>query len=164
MRGSPPRVRGKVSQKTGFALTTRITPACAGKSPPNLMSQFPTPDHPRVCGEKKQAALSDDDQMGSPPRVRGKVNADLAAFFTLRITPACAGKRLIWFHLEPAAKDHPRVCGEKLVSIFKLFKTVGSPPRVRGKVFYHTFNEFLLGITPACAGKRKTIKANTYRH
>ena len=50
-------------------------------------------DHPRVCGEK----LSDTDvekvEVGSPPRVRGKV-LDVASITPgCGITPACAGKR-----------------------------------------------------------------------
>ena len=49
-------------------------------------------DHPRVCGEK----LSDTDvekvEVGSPPRVRGKVTYVSKSAYTVRITPACAGK------------------------------------------------------------------------
>ena len=55
-QGSPPRVRG-----TGFVFTIivpfcRITPACAGNSPPSLPAAGSIRDHPRVCGE--QSALA----------------------------------------------------------------------------------------------------------
>ena len=70
--GSPPRVRGKVACKDGSAITFRITPACAGKSPETFSRRFPSRDHPRVCGEKKKMNMRKDRRMGSPPRVRGK--------------------------------------------------------------------------------------------
>ena len=69
------------------------------------------------------------------------------------ITPACAGKRSQPFRSHFREKDHPRVCGEKCPPGKFFFMTVGSPPRVRGKV---SAGKILLhdgGITPACAGK-----------
>ena len=49
--------------------------------------------------------------------------------------------------------DHPRVCGEKLISWAELTGTAGSPPRVRGKVRAGDGDRINPGITPACAGK-----------
>ena len=74
-----------------------------------------------------------------------------------RITPACAGKR-IQNEAEPRKwTDHPRVCGEKMFSISGDVKYPGSPPRVRGKVGFIVLVQTAIGITPACAGKRKLI-------
>ena len=54
--GSPPRVRGKDAQLTLLYYPPRITPACAGKSH-HICKKVPVnQDHPRVCGEKKEAA------------------------------------------------------------------------------------------------------------
>ena len=53
LRGSPPRVRGKV-----------LVP---------YYHDFRPLDHPRVCGEKASGACSRCRRLGSPPRVRGKV-------------------------------------------------------------------------------------------
>ena len=50
--------------------------------------------------------------------------------------------------------DHPRVCGEKLVSPFLRILLLGSPPRVRGKVSLTSGKVDAERITPACAGKR----------
>jgi len=51
-------------------------------------------DHPRVCGEKEPAAEGTNGQVGSPPRMRGKV-LHLSDLLILRgITPAYAGKRV----------------------------------------------------------------------
>ena len=55
-----------------------------------------------------------DDEQGSPPRVRGKVDLVCAHPFALRITPACAGKRGGSSGIAPKFEDHPRVCGEKM--------------------------------------------------
>lgn len=69
------------------------------------------------------------------------------------ITPAYAGKSLrgmIRFHHE---WDHPRMCGEKLVTEFITRYMMGSPPRVRGKVSAWKILLHDGGITPACAGK-----------
>ena len=52
-RGSPPRVRGKVTLLYALADKERITPACAGKSTAEPRLRITTGDHPRVCGEKR---------------------------------------------------------------------------------------------------------------
>ena len=49
--GSPPRVRGKLSQRCGFLHQRRITPACAGKTQRRNARTWNPADHPRVCGE-----------------------------------------------------------------------------------------------------------------
>ena len=93
VKGSPPRVRGKVSSATSSTVTARITPACAGESPCPSSELVPIPDHPRVCGEKSFAVREGGRPDGSPPRVRGKGFRQGCQRNTGRITPACAGKR-----------------------------------------------------------------------
>ena len=123
--GSPPRVRGKVTQATrprvrGKAGAPRrvlwlfgITPACAGKRSVALKFVKILKDHPRVCGEKVLLL---------PPLPQ-----------PLWITPACAGKSS-GIRLDcKLDEDHPRVCGEKHTLVKVLLHLVGSPPRVRGK-------------------------------
>ena len=51
-RGSPPRVRGKVSECYESMSPDGITPACAGKSGTLRNNRRNGEDHPRVCGEK----------------------------------------------------------------------------------------------------------------
>ena len=50
-------------------------------------------------------------------------------------------------------EDHPRVCGENAGSIFRAISSAGSPPRVRGKLFFSARASARARITPACAGK-----------
>ena len=93
IKGSPPRMRGKVLLAEPLCADVRITPAYAGKSGGHSLFVLSDGDHPRVCGEKPEGDFFFLWEKGSPPRVRGK-----ASFFRcLRpgdgITPACAGKR-----------------------------------------------------------------------
>ena len=50
--GSPPPMRGKGYQVVTSAVSTRITPAYAGKSTPIHFPVAIGKDHPRLCGEK----------------------------------------------------------------------------------------------------------------
>ena len=50
--GSPPRMRGKVTDATISSSTSGITPAYAGKSATATTAPALNWDHPRVCGEK----------------------------------------------------------------------------------------------------------------
>ena len=92
--GSPPRVRGKAYCSCNRIGEVRITPACAGKSSLSSYLCFDIKDHPRVCGEKTSPCGCAFWRLGSPPRVRGKVNLYQSRRQADRITPACAGKRL----------------------------------------------------------------------
>ena len=50
------------------------------------------------------------------------------------ITPAYAGKSPYPVALTLSGGDHPRVCGEKTIYVDTYPGTLGSPPRMRGKV------------------------------
>ena len=172
--GSPPRVRGKAKGQVLAAFAVGITPACAGKRAHRQCCRILPWDHPRVCGEKDSSRHCEMSQKGSPPRVRGKALGDQAGQRALRITPACAGKRQDRVHhaadrgITPACAgkseafllrlyllwDHPRVCGEKVPKLMRSSSSIGSPPRVRGKVYPDMAINVADGITPACAGKR----------
>ena len=67
-----------------------------------------------MCGEKAELELDEENILGSPPRVRGKVPPLILFVKYVRITPACAGKRILDRDFLPQAQDHPRVCGEKV--------------------------------------------------
>ena len=92
--GSPPRMRGKAQEWMAEGKAERITPAYAGKSLTSLILIRAIWDHPRVCGEKTHKDMTTEDNMGSPPRMRGKANNFRCRIYSDRITPAYAGKRL----------------------------------------------------------------------
>ena len=133
----------------------RITPACAGKSGFNTYSDFVTRDHPRLRGEKCTTELNSRQSTGSPPLARGKVIFKDAGGKELRITPACAGKSPARSAAPLLFGDHPRLRGEKAGGGGRRRALAGSPPLARGKAADLRNLQKELGITPACAGKRK---------
>ena len=124
-------------RSTCIPALTRITPACAGKSKTRRV-QWPVGlDHPRVCGEKRPDRQLTGWPLGSPPRVRGKVDCSAQLWPLYGITPAYAGK-------SPDA------------ACFSVTGS-GSPPRMRGKVNSPPQRLIKFGITPAYAGKSYTL-------
>ena len=70
-----------------------------------------------------------------------------------RITPAYAGKSDVEDDCTYKAEDHPRLCGEKLVTSGNSGVGLGSPPPMRGKVCKKVYKKKSTRITPAYAGK-----------
>ena len=151
--GSPPRVRGKVRLRNLVEVRFGITPAYAGKSSRQPGAGRWRRDHPRVCGEKTSAMSSSVSRPGSPPRMRGKAYFPVLSWRISGITPAYAGKSSQGCCFLRVLRDHPRVCGEKLRSMFCAGSCRGSPPRMRGKVPLCSPPDSRHRITPAYAGK-----------
>ena len=152
--GSPPRMRGKAPSLAVLGACIGITPAYAGKSCPAVYGNRLAQDHPRVCGEKCRNPIIAQAEGGSPPRMRGKVPCVLFFGVGIGITPAYAGKSHSLFGTFGAARDHPRVCGEKRTQAHPAKTGLGSPPRMRGKETPDQGIDQEFGITPAYAGKR----------
>ena len=112
--GSPPPMRGKVTQCSLSLTSKRITPAYAGKSSSFFAISSACWDHPRLCGEKRCPLWCPLRFRGSPPPMRGKEMPLGQGVLHFRITPAYAGKR-------PIPCTPTAVCK-------------GSPPPMRGKV------------------------------
>ena len=112
--GSPPPMRGKVPHSFVHHLSTRITPAYAGKSLPKSWRNMT--------------------QKGSPPPMRGKEYRRYLRRNERGITPAYAGKSLHDACQIIFSQDHPRLCGEKTRPQYNQFPNTGSPPPMRGKV------------------------------
>ena len=87
--------------------------------------------------------------------MRGKGYDVVSRLCRVRITPACAGKRDKTGWTTTCPRDHPRMCGEKPKVMNLVLVRPGSPPHVRGKELRTAFKPCRLGITPACAGKRR---------
>ena len=131
-----------------------ITPAYAGKRSQRSCPAQDARDHPRVCGEKSFCLLPLHPHTGSPPRMRGKGLLRPDSFNGAGITPAYAGKSASVTFVKLSVWDHPRVCGEKFLVYRYPMNHLGSPPRMRGKVFYRDDTSAEVRITPAYAGKR----------
>ena len=151
--GSPPRMRGK-----GHRIPLRhplqgITPAYAGKSSACRRTLSAGWDHPRIRGEKAEMGGFIPRFSGSPPRMRGKVLPDRGRVLGVGITPAYAGKSFPTSMFRSVGRDHPRICGEKIVVSRTWCSRSGLPPRMWGKVSSIRDDLARVGITPAYAGK-----------
>ena len=155
--GSPPRGRGKGRKSTRANMGIRITPAWAGKSECRNAEYPFRRDHPRVGGEKLHGLVFHSFLLGSPPRGRGKVPICSMQLVLPGITPAWAGKRRSPCRCRYSAGDHPRVGGEKAFAVSVPIFSGGSPPRGRGKVDDFAFRGLAHRITPAWAGKSRSI-------
>ena len=151
--GSPPRMRGKHLINHAHRLVVQITPAHAGKTSSAFACAFLVADHPRACGENRTGFNISLQQLGSPPRMRGKPIRETSQYVNKGITPAHAGKTKtrVCFCLEEG--DHPRACGENHDEEYRFLLLHGSPPRMRGKLSLAQVLECSMGITPAHAGK-----------
>ena len=156
LRGSPPRVRGKVAELLDERNMHGITPARAGKREVMVLPHVPPEDHPRACGEKGALFESGGGVQGSPPRVRGKGWIDRRNDPLNGITPARAGKSPSRSTCCCSGRDHPRACGEKTPLLSRVAIAGGSPPRVRGKGPCSACPARCGRITPARAGKSGT--------
>ena len=131
--GSPPQVRGKLTDTEIAVGRRRITPAGAGKTSSYSICSFVA--------------------AGSPPQVRGKRIVQRENVFQHRITPAGAGKTLFVEFPDGELKDHPRRCGENVLLFRPQAQELGSPPQVRGKPIAIYLRSAKRRITPAGAGK-----------
>ena len=104
-------------------------------------------------GEKVVVVVVEYVEKGSPPRGRGKVIVSVQHAMFLRITPAWAGKSIVYDLPIKQEEDHPRVGGEKQDVLHCDGVAQGSPPRGRGKACWIAPSVLYPRITPAWAGK-----------
>ena len=157
-------MRGKVTINATSGKYLGITPAYAGKRPWMRDGPLWSRDHPRVCGEKPTHLSASSRFQGSPPRMRGKDLKRRTSDGQTGITTAYAGKRRHGQIPRASARDHPRVCGEKYCCWLVMLYALGSPPRMRGKVYAGFAHGTGRGITPAYAGKSASIHAAAQRY
>ena len=141
-----------------------IIPACAGNTLWRRTRTSSSGDHPRVCGEHKNAVPEMTDPRGSSPRVRGTHGRCRWCCEHSGIIPACAGNTDLADFAECSAEDHPRVCGEHSVSATYWWVSPGSSPRVRGTHHTTNFRCTTQGIIPACAGNTTIQQTSAVRH
>ena len=89
---------------------------------------------------------------GSSPRVRGADVRDGQPHVVARIIPARAGSSSTRIWPSGLVEDHPRACGEQMLSLFCILLTSGSSPRVRGAAYNIYDNPTQWRIIPARAG------------
>ena len=72
----------------------RNIPAYAGKTVRDPHMCFNAGEHPRVCGENNNYAAENASDLGTSPRMRGKLFAETPEGLRLRNIPAYAGKTI----------------------------------------------------------------------
>ena len=152
-RGSSPRVRGKRSRPRGARPCRGLIPARAGKTLRVHGRQEVARAHPRACGENVPVAGLGYPCQGSSPRVRGKPLSHDGAHEDGRLIPARAGKTARAACGTPASRAHPRACGENQKPPSERNCSLGSSPRVRGKLQGRRHRKPPERLIPARAGK-----------
>ena len=151
--GITPAYAGKTRHEPELHIYMRITPAYAGKTSTTSRSRPSRKDHPRVCGKDIGRVFFDANLGGSPPRMRERRFPLSWYKYSMRITPAYAGKTRILPSTAIPRQDHPRVCGKDTRLRSVSFGQRGSPPRMRERLLKFLALDFVLRITPAYAGK-----------
>ena len=95
--------------------------------------------------------------MGSPPQVRGKLSLLSVLLLMMRITPAGAGKTFPASRLWTFRWDHPRRCGENSGLLFSFSAFAGSPPQVRGKLYWNCAYFHLFRDHPRRCGENQNV-------
>ena len=133
MKGSSPRVRGKLIGCAGVRVDDGLIPACAGKTVniPHCICEEPA--HPRACGENFIPRPRAAPFGGSSPRMRGKRWVAFDSDGPHGLIPACAGKTHPRSIAGMDIRAHPRACGENGDDAARKIQELGSSPRMRGK-------------------------------
>ena len=153
LRGSSPRVRGKLVVLLNVPQEHRLIPARAGKTQRRSTPPRASWAHPRACGENGRRGERGLALGGSSPRVRGKLDGVDADLQGGRLIPARAGKTLRARCAAGGPGAHPRACGENLRGPGGRDYPQGSSPRVRGKRGAGLPAPSLDRLIPARAGK-----------
>ena len=159
--GSSPRMRGKLKLCAKRCCQFGLIPAHAGKTVVALSSRLQRWAHPRACGEDVDYRPRPRPELGSSPRMRGKLSSTDAFFRFSRLIPAHAGKTHGNARASAGSAAHPRACGENAAALPAAEPRLGSSPRMRGKPMFLATWLMLIGLIPAHAGK--TIRASDGR-
>ena len=109
--------------------------------------------HPRIRGEDPYARCLCAFVWGSPPHTRGRLVRKWGLFRYFGFTPAYAGKIEDTAARIAADEVHPRIRGEDPVAVCLYPTPPGSPPHTRGRSAPHGGKPYVVGFTPAYAGK-----------
>ena len=148
-------MRGALCHGKPNSSDTGIIPADAGSTYVQEPTQLSDEDHPRGCGEHTNHSTrphADFSGKGSSPRMRGAQSRIVYRSTKRRIIPADAGSTRMMERILRYCTDHPRGCGEHIVTIHAKTNEEGSSPRMRGAHRPSAYTPMRRGIIPADAG------------
>ena len=151
LMGSPPRVRSRHRHGGRYAGGRGITSACAEQTTARAWACSPGRDHLRVCGADILLHPYEPHTVGSPPRVRSRLENRIEVTHASGITSACAEQTGRRDRFGYPSGDHLRVCGADLDETGRDRTAEGSPPRVRSRLPSGALDARHGGITSACA-------------
>ena len=151
--GSSPRMRGKLLGQLANRIHRRIIPAHAGQTRRCVVTQDFSADHPRACGANSVGVGVAPVELGSSPRMRGKLPVIHRDETNDRIIPAHAGQTPSLEMPQYMTSDHPRACGANPTDSQPSSRLAGSSPRMRGKQLPIAKMLAHVRIIPAHAGQ-----------
>ncbi len=150
--GSSPRARGTPCRPSSSRVAARFIPACAGNASSATPAAAAAPVHPRVRGERLDAAKQLPPGFGSSPRARGTHVPGGFLVGNSRFIPACAGNAIAAAGSAALSAVHPRVRGERQGGQRPTWSGLGSSPRARGTRSLGRLWAAGARFIPACAG------------
>ena len=163
LMGSPPRVRSRHRHGGRYAGGRGITSACAEQTTARAWACSPGRDHLRVCGADILLHPYEPHTVGSPPRVRSRLENRIEVTHASGITSACAEQTGRRDRFGYPSGDHLRVCGADVGIGLMDARGLGSPPRVRSRRVARPPYRTEMGITSACAEQTATFLCSTCR-
>ena len=152
-QGSSPRGRGKREYAADREARGRLIPAWAGKTGDVPSHRKVRRAHPRVGGENGDTSRPSRAAAGSSPRGRGKHCVQCRSGACDGLIPAWAGKTSGGESRQGTRGAHPRVGGENVFQVIRIWPRSGSSPRGRGKRERDPARRRAMGRIPAWAGK-----------
>ena len=110
--GSPPRLWGIRQFHERGALVVRFTPTPVGNTSSRPSASRHTSVHPHACGEYDRNYSDTEIDYGSPPRLWGIRQIDLARARARRFTPTPVGNTECALSSTTTPSVHPHACGE----------------------------------------------------
>ena len=148
-----PRMRGERKRRMRILRrAVRFIPACAGNAFPQERLVISNTVHPRMRGERVVIVVPASVLPGSSPHARGTLRILIRRKPEKRFIPACAGNACPLFSIGHENPVHPRMRGERVISLrYDGFKG-GSSPHARGTPFCTDIQVSPRRFIPACAG------------
>ena len=153
--GSSPHARGTPVDARSRSCSRRFIPACAGNAARRHPVRPRRPVHPRMRGERAELNQKLGHAAGSSPHARGTHSMDASVDRHHRFIPACAGNAREQCRRGRLRSVHPRMRGERALTIGGAVLAAGSSPHARGTRLRRDRAALVARFIPACAGNAR---------
>ena len=161
--GSSPHTRGTPRQPAARGRETRFIPAYAGNATRSSLSPLNISVHPRIRGERPSTSSLGSRNAGSSPHARGTLGENKGDPVEIRFIPACAGNAREQCRRGRLRSVHPRMRGERALTIGGAVLAAGSSPHARGTRLRRDRAALVARFIPACAGNARLTGSEARR-